>query len=134
MKIRMGFVSNSSSSSYLAITTDDDDIIEQIEKLLGVKNYDKNIDNALYRLPTTKNPSIKEIDYGQYHLSHSMLTLFDGNEKHLCMVGLSIDEADLEVATLKELRNVLKDELIRLGIDIPIDATFNLCYGDWGNE
>ena len=140
MKIRNGFVSNSSSSSFLALVIRDHRIINQIEKKLKPKkNTDSDVEKKehddwfdWYELAEGKNPVLENADYERYVIKGTGLTIFE-NDYNLDMVGIELEEIDLRTRSLDDIEKSLREELEDYGIKINMNTRFTLEYGSWGS-
>lgn len=112
MKIRNGFVSNSSTSSFLIVGTEDDTLIDMIIKAKKL----------------TKEEIEEEMSFGMYESGDIN---FYGSEE-ICYAGAELDEKDLDVKPLlfmkQDLVNILKNEY---KITVPIEK-IHLIYGECG--
>ena len=125
MKIRKGFVSNSSSSSFLCLGVEDSNLIKKLFAAEGFKrNKEGYYDGEGYGALSGK----EIIFYGSS----------GGSEDDDNWMAAGLDEKEtkeiLENNTLKEARKIFK-KLIkdRLGIDIP-EKSIGLLYGEASSE
>jgi len=113
MKIRLGFVSNSSSSSFCLVGTSKKWIIDELAAKEGL-NFGKDGNDVL--------------SYGNCSGNHVIFVGSDGPE----VVGIEILKL-LEDYNLKELRQIFRDLVKdKFNVDVPIKS-IDLHYGEWGN-
>jgi hypothetical protein len=134
MKIRSGFVSNSSSSSFLALTTRHPMIMQQLEDKLKPPKFETD-KNSLdwYALEEQEDSPIGCADYSRFYIKGTDLTLFE-SDWNIEMVGIQFDESDLRTKTLAKIEKDLRKELEDYGIEIHEKVRFTLEYGDWGSD
>ncbi len=112
MKIRLGFVSNSSSSSFCLVGTSTEWVIDELATKEGLDFEDGSA----------------QLDYGACHGNNVIFVGYDEPE----VVGIEID-ALLEDHNLKQLRQYFQDlVLAKFQVEIPLTA-IDLHYGEWGN-
>ncbi len=116
MKIRKGFVSNSSSSSFIIVGVTDSDIMQQIAMKDGKFNDGEYTD--------------VECSYG---IDSSSSFNYYGSYGEPYYIGVDISERLNKDVTLSELRNEFQKKAKDLyNIDIPIDK-IKLHYGEVGD-
>jgi hypothetical protein len=119
MKIRSGFVSNSSSSSFICLGVEDEFLINQLIEAEGiVKNEEGYYDNE---------------GYGEME---GKVVMFYGNSFYWQAAGLGEGETIkiLETNTLKEARKIFVKKIkAKLNIDIS-EKNVKLCYGEASSE
>ncbi len=112
MKIRTGFVSNSSSSSFCLVGTNNKYVIDELAAKEGLDFEDGSA----------------QLGYGSCGGNHVIFVGYDEPE----VVGIEIDKL-LEDHNLKELRQVFHDLVKdKFSVDVPI-TSIALHYGEWGN-
>ena len=118
MKIRSGFVSNSSSSSFLAIgTTDLDDILEK----LGINSED---DGNHW----TDNECFSDVGYGINELKSRPYNIYGGYEPYA--FGYEIEEMLVSGRTFPDIkREFIEDVKRRFDIDLN-EKHVNILYGE----
>lgn len=110
MKIRYGFVSNSSSSSFLIVGITDDSIIDKIIK----------------HKELTKEEIEQEMNFGMYN-SEDLDFLGNGEIEY---VGVELDETELDTKPLIIIKQEFADKIKRdYNIIIPIDK-IRMHYGE----
>jgi hypothetical protein len=110
MKIRYGFVSNSSSSSFLIVGTTDDRLID---KILSAKNL-------------TREEVEQDLSFGFYDGGDIE---FLGSET-LCYAGVSIDEEEMNLKPLIVIKQQFADKLKqKYRIVVPVEK-IGLHYGE----
>ncbi len=113
MKIRLGFISNSSSSSFCLVGTSNKYVIDELAAKEGL-NFGED-GNA-------------ELSHGNCHGAYVVFVGYDEPE----VVGIEID-ALLEDLNLKQLRQVFHGLVQnKFNVDVPIEY-IDLHYGEWGN-
>jgi len=114
MKIREGFISNSSSSSFIIVGVADDPTMEHIAEKDG-----KFVDGEYQNI---------NCDYG---IDNSCPLSYYGCWDELYYIGMDISEK-LEEKTLPELRKELQQKLKEeYQLDVPLEK-INLYYGEIG--
>ena len=115
MKIRNGFVSNSSSSSFIIVGFTDDTYMKQIAE------KDGKFEDGEYR--------DVECNYG---VDDSCALTYYGSYGEPYYIGIDISKK-IENKILPELRKELKDKVKdEYGLDIPLDK-IKLFYGEVGD-
>lgn len=108
MKIRIGFVTNSSSSSFIVVGVHNEDVIEQMKKL--------------------EKEEIK-CSYGCYHGDHFS---FYGNWNDVYYAGLEASSLIEQDMKLSEIKNMFMFKCKELGIKVSAnDVIFE--YGEMGD-
>ena len=123
MKIRQGFVSNSSSSSYIAVTYSGDELLKIWKKLGFKKNWDYSI---LHQL--------QDADHDRYFIGDSDLILFYNGGADYSFIGIDIvyhlEQDNWTIAHAKaKLHSIIKKEF---QIDVPLKE-IGFSYGEWGS-
>jgi len=123
MKIRTGFVSNSSSSSFCVVGTDNKQEINKILKYIGIKLEDGQIPWE------DKYPNgFEDGDFGQFTYDDLIIV---GQTPYI--IGLSAEEI-LENTTLKETRkNIIKTLNSKYGTKLE-ERDIQFHYGESSNE
>ena len=108
MKIRHGFVTNSSSSSFLLLAISNYELIEEVAQKLGFSHEHEDISHGVWW--SDKDIALVGI-YGDLYYA-----------------GIDPEEL-LEKMTLPELREYASKQFKELGLDIPPEL-FHLRYGE----
>jgi len=113
MKIRIGFVSNSSSSSFIAVVSD-----FSLEKIL--KQIDRDFND-------------EGIGHGQESLGNG-LTLYDNDGEYLPgSIGMDIDQHLRSGYTVPQAKKIFQKLVLKeYGINIPLKL-INFAYGRVGS-
>jgi len=124
MKVRSGFVSNSSSSSFIAITIQDEDLIKEITTAIGISDP--------ITWETVGSRDWYELNYGIYRYKNFPIALRIGYD-YFSWVGMLIEDELKNNLTVLECKKILQQNLKNIGIDISIDSlTFR--YGTCSSE
>jgi len=128
MKIRQGFVSNSSSSSFCLVGVDDEEVIKEILKAVLTKNKLSGFD------------AYEAFDQGLARFGDFVfagLPTFDDYETVDGFIGASSlfacgveAESLLETKTLKKARELVKEKISKLGITLPDTVRVSLQFGE----
>lgn len=117
MKIRMGFVTNSSSTSYLVVGVPDEDVIQKIREAVAAADG-------------------KEFNHGVYEDRHEydamdkagLVLLFHPYDYEPFVVGYNAEKL-LETMSVQQIREkFVADMKERFGIDVPPEKVY-LDYG-----
>lgn len=141
MKIRQGFVSNSSSSSFLCVRTKGPLVVNILSHYLQI-DLSSPIDMDLFE----ENPLIQEGDCGSYPIKDSDLSLYLSDDE-LSFVGYDLNPKDLEHNTVAAMKIKFIQEIdkimvhgLKLGHMLnPMEAesvrqSLDLDYGEWSSE
>ena len=138
MKIRTGFVSNSSSSSFLAVTTRNPRLLKEISNYIGLpEEYEGWLDEYAdsYWKKDDKSHKLTSGDYGRFVIKGTDIVVFDSYEGP-AKIGLDIEEALRSNRTIDQCRVLLVKQLSSIGITTSNkeEESIDLDYGEWGTE
>lgn len=125
MKIRLGYVSNSSSSSFMAILVDDDQVAEKAFR----KIFQTSLENVEY---FDDIKQLRQIGFGTYSHPTTGLTFFLSEGEHPAdvKIGVNIFPGDIEDVGIRFWKRKLVESLQDLGITIDEDD-MRFEYGEW---
>jgi len=119
MKLRTGFVSNSSSSSFIAVGVQDEAVARQLG-WMHAEDDDYNYEQ----------PALQDYGYGAYRVPNSKIIIFGGYD--LQCIGMEADRLLNENYRVSEIGVLVSDELKKLGITTR--HKMKLVYGETSNE
>jgi len=117
MKVRTGFVSNSSSSSFVCVGINDEELIKQIVAKENIKEV------GGYGITEGNNFN---------HYGGEQFEVDEKNPLQPRYTGIDIEKL-LETKTLPELKKMFQAKVKELGIDVPIEE-IRLHYGEVSSE
>jgi hypothetical protein len=119
MKIRTGFVSNSSTSSFCILGTGDEKVIK---KLLKAEGLLKQADSG------------DLLSMGQYTGSLVTFVGSGGGADEIYLAGCAIEGDMLEEKTLSQIRQEFVESVrTHLGVDIDVKVGLRMEYGECGD-
>lgn len=92
MKVRKGFVSNSSSSSYVVLLPSDLKVSEELQPLLD-------------RLITTRELWLEEVEEGEYDLYYELVERLD--PYIIDVIEMGPDASHLTIADMNKVKEIL---------------------------
>lgn len=123
MKIRSGFVSNSSSSSFIAVGISKYEHPKAFKKIMAALNL---TEDACY--DELEEKEWDSFDYGTYRKHGIYLYENDG----VYMVGMNASEDIANDKRLSEIKERLKKQLNKVGVDVDV-KDMKLEYGEVGS-
>lgn len=110
MKVRLDFVTNSSSSSFLIVGVDNEDLIKRLAEAEGIEEFECN-----------------------FGVHEGKVVNFYGDYNEPYYAGIEIAEL-LEDMNLRQVREYFKNKVReKLGIELN-DEDIGLFYGEVGND
>lgn len=128
MKIRNGFVSNSSSSSFIAVgfwDSDDKKLFAEVIKALGIKEC---VDNGCDGYELEENGFEC---HGQGAFSNKDGICLFMCDSEISFIGLDAEEHFEQDGILSDLKKDLKKKLKKIGVTIEL-KDINLVCNEWG--